>query len=124
MLMLVLRERLHTNGGLGVSEIGKRIWNGRQSAAQIPMDGVALDGEFAAGDVFVPEVVELATPFGIRARDRPRRWAGLPDASNQIQSKHRSARRSISASGISSSVALPPQHARQRGQPHAGVDFV
>ena len=56
----------------------------RRIAAQIAMHGVVLDGEPGAGDVFVLEVWqrfgELATPFGIRSRDRLRRWAGLPDA--------------------------------------------
>ena len=100
----------------------------RRSATQIAMDGVALDGEPGAGDVFVLQVRqrfgELATPLGIRARDRLRRRAGLPHAQepDPVEAQLGQAVQ-LGVRNVIQRRALA-QSAGQLGQPDAGVDLV
>ena len=82
-------------------------------SAEIRVHRVAGDGETGTGDVLLAQVrqrlLELAAPFGIASRDAPAPAPVCQTLSNQIQSKPIEARRSSSASGMSSRVAGRPE---------------
>ena len=92
------------------------------------MHGVAGDREARAGDVVLAQVrqrlLNSLRHSGLAARDALPASPVCQTLRNQTQSKPISARRSSSASGMSSSVAAPAQGARQLRQPDAGVDLV
>jgi hypothetical protein len=100
----------------------------RRRAAQIAMDGVFLDGETGAGDVFVAQVrqrfLKLLAPFGAAARNLLRRHAGLPDAQqpDPVAAHFRQ--------GVQLLVRYvverrrPTERLRQLGQPSARVDLI
>ena len=98
-------------------------------AAEVLVDRVAGDREAGAGDVFLAQVrqrlLEFVPPLGIaRARLVAPPAPVCQTLRSQIQSKPCAARRSSSASGMSSSVAGRPSVRRQLRQPDAGVDLV
>ena len=100
----------------------------RRSAAQIAMDGVALDGEPRSADVVIPEVRErvgeFASPFGIRARDRLRRRPRLPHAQEPDPVETRLGQAvELGVRNVIQRRALA-QRVRQLGQPDTGVDLV
>ena len=101
----------------------------RGIAAQIAMHGVAGDGETGAGDVFLAQVGQRLLRIRVRHSGLLREIACAAGPvcqtlSSQTQSKPISARRSSSASGMSSSVARRPSVCGQLGQPDAGIDLV
>ena len=111
------------------SEAARAAGPGPRRPPRSVMHRVAGDGEPGAGDVLLAQVGQrlLETPCATRG------WCARPAApagpvcqtlSNQTQSKPISARRSSSASGMSSSVAGRPSVAGQLRQPDAGVDLV
>ena len=100
----------------------------RRSAAQIAMDGVVLDGEPRAGDVFLSQVrqrlLKVPAPLGVGARDRLRRRAGLPHAQEPDPVKPQLGQ--AVQLGVRNVVqgGAPAELLGQLGQPDAGVDLV
>ena len=107
----VVRDKIEQQAQPTLPQAFTQAGQGRVPA-QIATDGVARDGEPRAGNVFFPQVrqrlVKFLAPLGV-ARDTccPARPV-CHTLRNQTQSNPSSARRSSSASGMSSSVARLP----------------